>query len=149
MSVHAEILRAVQALGLTPDEFLVLTESNAQEVRARVLAKFVPSGHRRWWWEDFKGAEREVPDGTGWKLPSVIAPDPDARVWFIAEDEQDRVYPVFETTVAHASSVLGECYAFEYYIVAKDLSWLVCENHHNVVMAVGALVEARLAAHAG
>lgn len=51
---------------------------------------------------------------------------------------------IYETTPAVAQAVIGECYAFEYYVVARDLGWLVCENHHDVVIAGGAPVEERL-----
>jgi hypothetical protein len=148
MSLATEIGRAAQALGLAPHEFLALPEAGAQAIRATVLAAFAPTVHGRWWWEGLQGTSRAAPDGGGWRLLSVIAPDPDERVWFIAEGQESRGWFVFDTTVARASMVLGECYGFEYCVVAKNLSWLVCENHHSVVIAVGALVESRLAAYA-
>ena len=41
--------------------------------------------------------------------------------------------------------MLAECYAFEYYLVPTDLAWLVCENNHGVLLAVGEPVRTRLA----
>jgi hypothetical protein len=37
----------------------------------------------------------------------------------------------------NAVKIIGECFGFEYYLVAKDKSWLLCENHHNRVIGVG------------
>lgn len=149
MSALVEVMRAVGGLGLAPDRFTVVAAPEADAVRQCVMDRFVQSRSRRWWWENFDGAAVEVADGSGYTLLPLIVPDRDQRVWFIADDESDDPQPVFDTTVALASAVLGECYAFEYYLVAKDLSWLVGENHHNVVMAVGPMVEGRLTAYAG
>jgi hypothetical protein len=74
-----------------------------------------------------------------------VVTDASERVWFVAEDEQLPYFPVHETTPAIAQEVIGECYAFEYYPIAKDLSWLLCENHHDVLMALGDLHDRLLA----
>jgi hypothetical protein len=43
-------------------------------------------------------------------------------------------------------------YGFEYYIVSKKFEWLLCENHHDILIAVGQpMVEKmeRLLSHIG
>jgi hypothetical protein len=125
---------------------VLLEPQQGQRIYHDVVHAFVSGGDRRWWWESFSrpSCARHFDDGTGWqKIPAVV-PDQDQSVWFIAEDNALPHYPVFETTAAAASRIVGECYGFEYYIVAKDLSWLVCENHHNTVIAVGEQVMPRL-----
>jgi hypothetical protein len=44
---------------------------------------------------------------------------------------------VYDATPAVVQQIIGECYGFEYYLIAKNLSWLLCENHHDMVIAVG------------
>jgi hypothetical protein len=46
-------------------------------------------------------------------------------------------FPVYDATPAVVQQIIGECYGFEYYLIAKNLSWLLCENHHDMVIAVG------------
>ena len=53
-------------------------------------------------------------------------------VWFVAED--------FGRTKERG----GEHHLFEYYIVGRKLGWMVAENHHDVLMAVGEPVASRL-----
>ncbi|QYF93921.1 hypothetical protein KY495_01370 [Massilia sp. PAMC28688] len=141
-----EINRALAKLGLTSAAMELLQAPRSAEVFGAALDHFVASGDGRWWWEDFRQAGMSVffEDGQGWRQVPQIAPVSDELIWFIAEDDSLPHYPVFETTPEVASLVIGECYGFEYYVIAKDFSWLLCENHHNVLCAVGAPVEARL-----
>jgi hypothetical protein len=67
-------------------------------------------------------------------------------VWFIAEDHVAPEYSVWEASVQDIQAVVGECSAFEFYVIQQQFRWLICENHHNVVVAVGAEVEGRLRA---
>lgn len=141
-----EINQAVAKLGLSSSAMRQLPAQHSTDVYGAAMDHFVASGDRRWWWEDFRQAGMSVcfDDGQGWRLVPEVAPASDELIWFIAEDDSLPHYPVFETTPKVASLIIGECYGFEYYLVAKDLSWLLCENHHNVLCAVGAPVEARL-----
>jgi hypothetical protein len=145
-TVIDEILRAVAELALAPDQFRQLPSEESEAVFLAALRKFVASGDRRWWWEDFRtpGTSLHFAAGDGWRHMTDFAPNPNENVWFIAEDDQLPHYPVFETTPRHAVEIIGECYGFEFYLVAKDLSWLLCETHHDVVYAVGQAVEKRL-----
>ena len=145
-TVINEIENAIATLGLEPGVMQQLAQVDSESVYHAALNEFVSSGDRRWWWEDFKklGASISIADGNGWRLIPKITPNPDEPVWFIAEDDQLEHYPVFETSPRIASQILGECYAFEYYLIAKNYSWLVCESHHNVIFAIGDAVESRL-----
>jgi hypothetical protein len=51
---------------------------------------------------------------------------------------------VYDATPAAAQAVIGECYGFEYYLIAKDLSWLLCENHHDTLIGIGEVVRSRI-----
>jgi hypothetical protein len=145
-----EIQNAGKRLGLASGELVLLAPADSDRAYRAALHQFVGAEDRRWWWEAFRepGVSVPFPAGDGWrKLPSIV-PNPSESAWFIAEDDQLPQYPVFETSAEVAVRVIGECYGFEYYMVAKDFSWLVCETHHNVVYAVGAAVEGKLLEHA-
>lgn len=149
-TIVEEIISAAGRLGLDPSALALLSQADGDRIYRAALQQFVGPEHRRWWWEAFLEPGVSVPfsAGDGWrKLPSIV-PNPTEPVWFIAEDDQLPQYPVFEMSAEVATRIIGECYGFEYYLVAKDFSWLICETHHNVVCAVGTAVEGRLLEHA-
>ena len=147
-SVIHEITKAIATLQLDQNAVRQLSPDESEATYCEALRKFVSSGDRRWWWESFHKpcTSALFKSGDGWRHLPQITPNPDELVWFIAEDSELPYNPVFETSPLIASQIIGECYGFEYYLVSKDYSWLVCENHHNVVFAVGNEVEARLLA---
>ena len=151
MSVLIEITEARTRLGLRGEDAVAVPNDVATEVLAKATAAFVCGGFRHWWWEAFRdpSASLEVADGNGWRLLPGLAPDAQERVWFIAEDEELETFVVFDTTAEVASRIIGDCYAFEYYLLAKDFNWLICENHHNVLFVVGEAVVPRLIPAAG
>lgn len=132
-----EISQAIHRHALDPDDFRLVPASEA--LSRTIENHFVASQNRQWWWEDFRlsGTSVAFQGGGGWRRLAQIAPNPDELVWFIAEEDSLPYYPVFETSPALASLVIGECYAFECYMVTKDLTWLDCETHHDVLHAIG------------
>jgi len=145
-TVIQEIERAVATLQLPAGALEHLSPRQSEAVYFAALRHFVSSEDRRWWWEAFRnpGTTASFESSDGWRHIARIVPDPDEPVWFIAEENQLPHYPVFATTPKIASAIIGQCYAFEYYLVAKNLSWLLCENHHNVMHAVGRAIEQSL-----
>jgi hypothetical protein len=144
-STRDEINAAIRSLGLSPTIFRALSDAEAQAIFQSALTHFVGGDDRRWWWEAFTDSSisRQVDDG--WRFLTTLVPEPEKSVWFIAEDDQSAFYPVYDATPIAASQVIGECVGFEYYLVAKDMSWLLCENHHDMLIGVGEPIESRLA----
>src|SRR6187549_1962478 len=114
-SVVDEIGGAAARLGLPPDAMQRLRPAQGEAVFRAALDRFVASGDRQFWWEDFRqaGVRVDVADGSGWTRIADVAPSRDERVWFIAEDDSLPHYPVFATTPASAMAVIGECYGVE------------------------------------
>jgi len=144
-SIAATILQAVRELGFGTNRCERLPVDEASGVYEAALRHYVPEGSPKWWWEHFPvstGVHFEA--GDGWRQLSRLVPNPDERVWLIAEDEGLPGYSVWTARVRDIAAVLGECPAFEYYLVQPEFRWLLCENHHNVLIAVGEEVEERL-----
>ncbi len=139
MSIRDEIADACRRLELSANQFTEVTEGQARVLTAAFLSRFTGGVDARWWWEHFTlpVATVRFHDGKAFTRISAAVPDAQEHVWFVAEDDQLPYFPVYETNPAVAQEVIGECYGFEYYLIAKDLSWLLCENHHDVLMAVG------------
>jgi hypothetical protein len=141
MSIREEIGDACRRLGLSTEQFAEVEDRQARELTAVFLSRFTGGEDVRWWWERFAPpvASLRCADQRAFTRISALVPDADEKVWFVAEENELPYYPVYETTPALAQQVIGECYGFEYYLIAKDLSWLLCENHHDRFIAVGAM----------
>ncbi|MCA9182699.1 MAG: hypothetical protein KDA51_14650 [Planctomycetales bacterium] len=141
------ILSAVQQHGLSSQGFRCLEPTEEALLVQQIEARLVSSDDRIRWWESFcvPTLTRCFPDGSGFRRLEEISPDHHEPIWFIVEECSSAGLAAFETTVRSASMIIGECHAFEYYLVAQDYSWLICENHHDVVIAMGAAMP-RLAA---
>lgn len=141
-----EVDRAVEFLQLTRNVNR-LPCAEAENINRQVLARFAPGNHSRWWWESFRESQSAVfDDGLGYQRIPMLVPDVSERCWFIVESDASNSYPVYDASPEDIISILGECFCFEYYIVAKDLSWLVCENHHGAVIGCGHTVGDRMKA---
>ena len=128
-SERDEVTKAARELALLASKFRILSKQEAAPALAAIEAHFVKEAGHHWWWEAFRDlpmARTHFADGTGWSHLSQIVPPESGLVWFVLESSP-------------------ECWAFEYYVVAQSLDWLVCENHHDVVYAVGKAVAEKLA----
>lgn len=143
-TVKQEIQLAIDRIGLKPNAFRELSDQDAEPIFKLALDHFVGSVDRRWWWEGFIGESVSRKAEQGFTRLVEIVPDPNAHVWFIVEENQLPFYPVYEATPIAAQRVIGECYGFEYYLVAKDMTWLLCENHHDWLIGIGEPICGRL-----
>jgi hypothetical protein len=146
MSVRDEIREAVRRLGLEDDEFAEVLDSEARRLFDSFLARFTGGVDMRWWWEHFTLpiTTARFHDGKGFLRISELVPDPREKIWFVAEDDELPFFPVYDVTAAATQQVIGECYGFEYYLIAKDLTWLLCENHHDTMFAIGRAVQSHM-----
>lgn len=144
--VTEEIESAVSKLGLGLAEIQLLPAEENKRLYGLLVGKFVSGGDRRWWWEAFNEEEAShvFEDGMGFKRIPELVPDANEKLWFVVEEDQMEFYPVYETTAEVASAIVGECYGFEYYLIPKDTSWIICENHHNRIIGVGNSIIERL-----
>jgi hypothetical protein len=68
---------------------------------------------------------------------------PADRYWFVAKSatpaKKESEFWLYEATGRAILQNLSEAHFHEYYIVEKKMSWLLCENHHGVIIACGDL----------
>ena len=134
----SEVDRAILAIGIG-DLLHRLPAPEAAVLRAELVSEFVKGHDRRFWWEALSHQSEGIQfsDGSGFTHIEGFVPDPEERCWFIVEDFESDDFHIYEATPELAVKIINECYGFEYYLVAKDRRWLICENHHNVVVGVG------------
>ncbi len=150
--MQTEILAAATTLNLRPEQFHQLSVADAERVYRACLAEFVTATFTpRWWWEHLREPRTQFYPANGifgFSLLPRLVPDPDALCHFIAEDDDAPFYPVYLSTPRIAASIIGECFAFEYYLISLDRSWLNGESHHDPIFGVGEAVVPLLNAYA-
>ena len=119
-------------------EFLRLTD---YENVLHSLEKFLTLGKQNlkdnWLWESFK--EEFCIEGDSLEIiPYLI--DSSQSYYFIASEENSK-YWVAQGTGEAIQEVIKSMHYFEYYIVDKKFNWLICENHHNILIGTGTVIE--------
>lgn len=137
MTLRDEITAILNELSISDFHFVRLTAY--EELLDRIAERFLVRGRADlkyiWLWEHFRepafSFSASSPIGfLGERLPK------DQRYWFLASDE-DGKYWVADTTGGAMIQVLEEMRCFEYYIVERKLQWILCENHHGVLIQSG------------
>jgi hypothetical protein len=143
-----EIRAAAERLGLPPSRLRILPDDEASGVWRGVEARFVGEPRGGWWWEHFgpeSDAARYLGEAShGYRYITEIVPPGTADLWLIAGDCLDRSFVVCEGAIEDIRDVIGECHGFEYFVAPKGLDWILCENHHDVLIVVGDAIRARL-----
>lgn len=149
ISLAPSIDQAIHRLGLPQDACVQLCPAEAEDMLHRCLARFTGGVRHGFWWEQLVVPDESwhVPDGGSLDHLLQVVPDDLAAVWVVTfwADPPE----VFTSTPATIAKVFAECHAFEYFVVPRDLSWLVGENHHDFLIAVGEPVASRLRLLAG
>jgi hypothetical protein len=142
--VLTEVLAAAKRQGYGPESLYVHPEGPILFKRA--LNTFTGGNDIRWWWERLPDTTvfRRFPDDDGFIHLLEIVPDPDEPVLFVVEDDMEPFFPVLRATPRAAQAIIGDSFAFEYYLIHPSFVWLLGENHHSTLFAVGSPVAARL-----
>ena len=137
MGIYEELDAAIQGLRESGRcELEQLTADVAISLVARLRATFF-SGASRPWWHHFPTRRVSVvvePSKTTARLADVIGIEPSAEVLLIPDPETVEPCRVYQGSLASVIESLGECYLFEYYLAAPDLSWVLAENDHNQLL---------------
>lgn len=144
LDFRADIEVAVKVLSLSASDFRVLRFYEYENILKEIVAKFTTLGTKginaNWLWDSFKEPKFCIQLEY---VPAILKQliSSEETVWFIAEDwpstKQHGKFWLYEGKIAAIVDVLGEMYGCEYYLVSKKFEWLLCENHHDILMAVG------------
>ena len=112
-------------------------EPERSDVLRRVVGAFVKKPAATFWWEHLREPCSAWATEHAYRHLPRLAPNPDADCWLITglDDAENRA--VFHCTPATAAAVIAECPCFEYAVVDPGLTWMVIENHHDVLIAAG------------
>lgn len=150
-----EIEIARKELGIAVTECSLVAPHLHTEITEWIGAEFTTI-HRGplnyyWWWERFREPQRGVmvPDPVQTAAELL---DPDDCYWFLAEAESDKresTMWLYEMIGRVIPRILRETHPFEYYIVDRKMTWLLCENHHGVLIGVGETIVNRMPEDSG
>jgi len=65
----------------------------------------------------------------------------DEVVWFVVDLPLLTFWPVFEATVETVEFVTKERQLFEYYVISKDLDWVIAKSRHDEIFVAGAVAQ--------
>lgn len=145
--MRSDLLDAAARAGVQ-ERLRVVGPHRYKDILIKTLNRFTTLGSRglavNWWWEDLKGPTAARQPDRGLQALREVLPA-DARIWLIVEDAPTDVprkkngrHWVIETDVYAALRTLAELHHAEYYLVDRAFEWMVCENHHGVVIVSGA-----------
>src|SRR5437764_6211066 len=100
-----------------------------------------------WWWESLREPVAYVQPTDPVAMLKGLVPQSEP-VWFVVEANSSKKlgnFWLYESTIEPICAVLQELPPLEYYIVGKKCEWLLCENHHNHLIASGEPMATRLA----
>jgi hypothetical protein len=141
-SLRKTLTETAATLALDSGRFRLLGPYEYESVLRVVTEQFLNVGtsglDHYWWWEHFKGPTASFQMHGAYQLLPELLP-PDQALWFIAQDssKENARFWVYEADAEAIVQVLAESPYFEYYVVSKKRDWLLCENHHEVLTAVG------------
>jgi hypothetical protein len=141
-TVRQQVEQAVAQRGWT---LTAVADDDARRIYVEIEMRFTGQRGATWVWEHLRlpCASRTFEDDRAYERLPLIIPDQSQDLLFFPDTEDDPRC-AFRGPIDAIVSVLADCPAFEYCIAPIDLGWIICENHHGVLIAVGEPVESRL-----
>jgi hypothetical protein len=132
--IEREIPAAQESLrGLV--DVRICGEVEAADVVGRVRALFV-HGNPSAWWHALKGTAvvHDYADGSGLLPLEDHLRSSEGSCWLVIDDGTEQF--CLELPVLAVGEFLKQLRFVEYYVVSKDLDWMLCENEHNQIIVV-------------
>jgi hypothetical protein len=141
---EANVERSIRELGIDT-KLRPYSHAEAQRLYDELESRFAEKKGARWIWEHLRlpSSSRQFSDQRAFeRLPRLI-PNSSEELVFIPGSDNDTVC-AYRGTIDVITAVIADCSAFEYCVTPLGMDWLVCENHHGVLIAVGDPVVSRL-----
>lgn len=141
---RVDLEKVLKALSFSSEDFRSIDPYKYEIILVAILDKFTTLGKKginySWWWNSFKEPKCSIQLNYAPAFLNKLVASKE-NVWFVAEDWQRTKrhgnFWLYEGNIAAIVDILGSMYSFEYYIISKKFEWLLCENHHNILIGVG------------
>lgn len=141
-NLRADIQKARREILLNENVFKEVSHLAYEEILEKVNSNFLTTNRYSdtiWWWQVYKNLKQHAihfREGYAFEIFTELLPVKETKYWFIASEENGK-YWVYESNVEAIEMILKEMYGFEYYIVDKKYNWVLCENHHDILIGLG------------
>jgi len=135
-----QIREAVRGLGLKKEDFHRLDQFREHKVLQDVKRHFLMDPETTCWWQSFRYESGCAEMDRAHTRLEELCPNEEKKVWCICCGEE----MVFDALPADIAKVLDVCPVFEYAVVDKKLTWMILQNHRDVLYAIGAKTIANL-----
>ncbi|MDR2212928.1 MAG: hypothetical protein LBE21_04810 [Pseudomonadales bacterium] len=149
-TIREQITKAAKALGIE-DGMKLVAPHRYQAILERIMLNRTTLSKSAvaaaWWWEALREpvAYMNPPLDTLATLKALV--NSDEPVWFVVEADSPKKqgnFWLYESTIEPICAVLQALPFVEYYVVARKMQWLICENHHNQLIASGEPMASKL-----
>ncbi len=128
--LYSEILEAIGELR-THNSIREIHGNERIDLLENIQALFV-KGNPRVWWESLRYAPVLMDDdGSSSQYLKVAQFLPQNQTYYFIADLSR--FHIFEGVLRDIIEIIGNCSFFEYYIVDKELSTLLCETDHGAI----------------
>lgn len=142
-----ELLRFARQSGILAAGFeavgLHVWPAILRKIEAAFVVKTSANTHFNQWKESLKRPQYRICLATAWVgdyLVKLI--DSQEQVWFVACDaaRDPSKFWLFQGTGQAIQLLLQEHRCFEYYLISKKYTWLLCETDHDVLVGLGDVI---------
>lgn len=148
-SIRENIEQVIKEYRIAPEDFKPVNINEWEEIENKIIETFCdfPLSYKyrpTWLWEYFKFSGTALSNLVEYApqyLPELL--EPEERVWFFVNDHKSKFW-YYEGTVRSIQTIIDESYWDEFYIVSKKYDWLICMNHHEIFMTIGAEIPEKL-----
>ena len=145
LNVETEISDAITTLSIEARRFKKVSNNETLDILEKMQSRFLTRKANHWWWEHFSGSRYalRLRDDMAYKRLDSLTPVSDQPLFFVAQERLADNWGFIIYLVENIDliqNVISECSGFEYYVVPKNLDWLICENHHGVLIGISEAV---------
>ena len=129
-NIYEQIITAVNTLKINVVE---ISENQSQDIIKKIKKKYTIENGYIYLWEEMIDYY-SVNNKEAWQWINEFIGDSETIMFFNNSDERKSfIFKNGDDLV----SVLSETYGYEFYITNKNLTYLICFNHHDVLIASG------------
>ena len=150
-NLRIEIKNICKAFDFTDSEFKSLGLNDWQEIEENIYRVFCKQTHYKyrpvWLWEYFKLDTFLVSTEQKPYLFLDRLIDNTDTVWFFVNEtvNESHKFWFYQGQVKPIQKIIAEsCYIDELYLVSKKYDWLLCINHHDILIATGQTMPEKL-----
>jgi hypothetical protein len=129
-NIQEQILSAASSLNINIEKVEAI---EVERMISKVIDKFAGGSKSMPLWEHLKD-DLSVNSKDAWLWLGELIGDVETIMFFNPTDEKEAFCFNKGDDVV---SVLGETYGFEFYLTNRDLEYLICFNHHDVLIVCG------------